>query len=62
MKSVKLKFAPGVFGPKPKNPAPFMPGVICDDGSGVDLHGGVEGGCMTVFATRPFSAEGEVAR
>ena len=37
MKSVKLKFVHGVLGPKPRKPFPFMPGVICDDGSGVDL-------------------------
>ena len=63
MKSVKLKFVPGVFGPKPRKPAPFMPGVMCDDGNGVDLHGGVEGGCTIVLvAARPFSADGDVAR
>ena len=49
-KSAKLKFVPGVFGPKPKKPEPPMPGVICDEGRGVDLHGGVDGGCTTVFA------------
>lgn len=43
-KSAKLKLVPGVFGPKPIQFEPFMPGVMCDDGSGVDLHGGVEGG------------------
>lgn len=43
-KSAKLKLLPGVFGPKPKKPALFVPGVMCDDGSGVDLQGGVEGG------------------
>ena len=42
-KSAKLKLVPGVVGPKPKKPAPFVPGVICDDGKGVDLHGGVVG-------------------
>ena len=36
-KSAKLKFVPGVFGPKPRKPFPLVPGVICDEGSGVDL-------------------------
>lgn len=48
-KSAKLKLVPGVLGPKPIQFEPFIPGVMCDDGSGVDLHGGVEGAWMTVL-------------
>lgn len=61
-KSAKLKLVPGVFGPKPKKPAPPIPGVMCDDGSGVDLHGGVEGGWTMGLETRPAAGDGEVAR
>ena len=62
-KSAKLKLAvPGVFGPKPRKPAPPMPGVICDDGSGVDLCGGVEGGWTTVLVFRLFAGVGDVER
>ena len=61
-KSAKLKLVPGVLGPKPIQFDPFMPGVICDDGSGVDLHGGVEGGWMLVLPTPFIAGEGEVAR
>lgn len=43
-KSAKLKLVPGVLGPKPIQFEPFMPGVMCDEGRGVDLQGGVEGG------------------
>lgn len=42
-KSAKLKVVPGVVGAKFMKPAPLVPGVICDDGRGVDLLGGVEG-------------------
>lgn len=62
-KSAKLKFVPGVFGPKPKKEPPFMPGVMCDDGRGVDLQGGVEGGCITAaLLVRGLSTDGEAAR
>jgi len=62
-KSAKLKFAvPGVLGPNPRKPAPFVLGVMCDDGSGVDLHGGVDGGCTTVLAPPASASEGDVAR
>ena len=47
-KSAKLKLVPGVFGPKFIKPAPLVLGVICEDGSGVDLDGGVVGGCTIV--------------
>ena len=46
IKSLKLKVVLGVLGPpKPKKPLPVVPGVMWDDGRGVDLQGGVEGGC-----------------
>lgn len=62
-KSPKLKVVPGVLGPNPRKPLPVVPGVICDEGSGVDLQGGVEGGWMTVLARDAFTAgDGEVAR
>lgn len=62
-KSAKLKLVPGVFGPKPRKPAPLVPGVMCDDGRGVDLQGGVEGGGWTTVLAREFLAgDGEVAR
>lgn len=62
-KSAKLKFVPGVFGPNPKNPAPLVPGVICEDGSGVDFAGGVDGAWMTVLAIwPPLAGLGDVAR
>lgn len=68
-KSAKLKVLPGVLGaPNP----PRKPGVMCEDGSGVDLQGGVEGGAMTVegwgmlerFVMRwePMAGDGDVAR
>ena len=47
-KSAKLKMVPGVVGPNPMKPASLVPGVMCDDGKGVDLHGGVVGGCTIV--------------
>lgn len=53
---------PGVFGPKPRKPAPLMPGVMCDDGNGVDLHGGVDGGWTTVLVCCIFAVDGDVAR
>jgi hypothetical protein len=62
-KSAKLKFMPGVLGPKPKNPFPPVPGVMWDEGRGVDLHGGVEGAWITVLAPEVRTAgDGEVAR
>lgn len=62
-KSAKLKLVvPGVFGPKPRKPAPLMPGVMCDDGNGVDLHGGVDGGWTTVLVCCIFAVDGDVAR
>lgn len=63
IKSEKQKLVPGVVGPNPRKPLPVVPGVICEDGSGVDLQGGVEGGWMMVLASAgPFAGEGEVAR
>lgn len=44
MKSLKSNLTPGVLGPKPRNPLPAVPGVMCEDGRGVDLQGGVLGG------------------
>lgn len=62
-KSAKLKLVvPGVFGPKARKPAPFMPGVMCEDGSGVALLGGVEGAWTTILLARPLAGDGEVAR
>lgn len=44
-KSAKFKLALGVCRPNPKlDPPPGVP--IIDDGSGVDLDGGVEGGSI----------------
>jgi len=60
-KSAKLKFVPGVLGPKPK-PAPPMPGVMCEEGKGVALAGGVVGGWMIVLAVDGFGWPGDVAR
>jgi hypothetical protein len=42
-KSAKLKLVPGVLAPNASQFEPFMPGVMCEDGSGVDLDGGVDG-------------------
>lgn len=62
-KSAKLKFVLGVCGPKPKKPLPVVPGVICDEGRGVDLHGGVDGGAVWVgFTVLLLPADGDVAR
>lgn len=44
MKSLKSNFIPGVLGPKPRKPLPVVPGVMCEEGRGVDLQGGVVGG------------------
>lgn len=63
MKSEKTKFELGVFGPSPRKPLSVVPGVMCDDGKGVDLQGGVDGGWTTVLAREGLSgSEGEVAR
>ena len=61
-KSAKLKFVPGVVGSKPKKPFPLVPGVMWEDGSGVDLQGGVVGGFRTLGLAWAWPAEGEVAR
>lgn len=67
-KSAKLKLTlPGVLGaPKPMKPAPEKPGVMCDDGSGVALEGGVEGGwstgCFRVVLLLFEGLPGDVAR
>ena len=63
-KSEKLKFVFGVVGPpKPKSILPLVPGVMCDEGSGVDLQGGVEGGwVMAGLMVMLLPAEGELAR
>ena len=62
-KSAKLKLVPGVCGPKVSRLAPLVPGVMCDEGSGVDLHGGVDGGGGSgVLAVRWSAADGELAR
>jgi len=54
----------GVVGPpKPKRTLPLVPGVMCDEGSGVDLQGGVEGGwVMAGLMVLLLPAEGELAR
>lgn len=44
MKSLKSNLTPGVCGPKPRKPFPAVPGVMCEEGRGVDLQGGVDGG------------------
>ena len=62
-KSDKQKFVPGVFGPKPRKPFPVVPGVMWEDGRGVDFIGGVVGGWTMVLARdAPFAGDGEVAR
>lgn len=66
-KSAKLKFeVPGVCGPKFRNPAPLVPGVMCELGRGVDMQGGVEGarGGAAVLPRKVMlvAGEGEVAR
>ena len=62
-KSEKLKLVFGVVGPKPNKALPLMPGVICDDGNGVDLQGGVEGGWVRAgLMVLLLPAEGELAR
>jgi hypothetical protein len=56
---------PGVLVPKPRKPALPPPGVdIIDDGRGVDLGGGVEGGWMVRGVRLMFgtAGEGEAAR
>lgn len=61
-KSAKLKLVPGVLGPKPIQFEPFIPGVMWDEGRGVDLQGGVEGAWTVVFAAPFMAGDGEVAR
>lgn len=61
-KSAKLKLVPGVVEPKPSQFDPFMPGVICDEGRGVDLHGGVDGAWTAVLPAPFMAGEGDVAR
>jgi hypothetical protein len=62
-KSAKLKLVPGVLGPKPRKPAPLVPGVMCEDGSGVDLAGGVDGAWIAgLTVCCPLAGLGEVAR
>lgn len=56
-KSAKLNGMPGVVGAHPRKP--LVPGVMCDEGSGVDFDGGVEGATMGVLIA---PAEGELAR
>lgn len=62
-KSAKLK-VPGVFGAKARKPLPVVPGVIWEEGRGVDLCGGVEGALITVWRRLEAltAGDGEVAR
>ena len=61
-KSEKLKFCDGVVKPNPNRPL-VPPGVdIIDDGSGVVLDGGVEGGMTRVLLVPKFAGVGDVAR
>lgn len=60
-KSEKSKLFPGVVGANPQA-APFVEGVICDDGSGVDLQGGVVGAWTMVLAPLFCAGDGEAAR
>ena len=47
----------------PKKALPLVPGVMCDEGSGVDLQGGVEGGWFIAgLMVLLLPAEGELAR
>ena len=60
-KSAKFRLALGVCRPKPKLSPP--PGVdMCEDGRGVDLDGGVEGGSMCGFESPGRAGDGEVAK
>lgn len=61
--SAKLRLAEGVLRPKPGKGAPPPPGVdIIDDGSGVDLGGGVVGAYTRGLDELGCAGDGEVAR
>lgn len=61
-KSAKLRLVEGVCKPKPGKAAP-PPGVdIIEDGSGVDLGGGVDGASIRGFESPWRAGEGEAAR
>ena len=62
-KSSNLKLVLGVWGPKMPKALPLVPGVMCDEGRGVDLQGGVDGAwaCAGLIVLE-LPTEGELAR